>query len=62
LINDKNWVKCTIILSVLAKKSLYLFKKTIYNFIVFVATKNGRTKNISPSSFGAVVGSGIRDG
>ncbi len=30
--------------------------------MIFVATKNGRTKkNFSPS-FGAVIGSGIRDG
>jgi hypothetical protein len=33
--------------------------KTIFNFIVFVVTKNGRTKEFSPSSFVAVVGSGI---
>jgi hypothetical protein len=40
---------------------LYLFKnKIIYNFTIFVASKN-RTKKFSPSSFGAVVGSGIRD-
>jgi hypothetical protein len=39
-----------------------LFKnKIIYNFMIFVATKNGREIKIS-SSFGAVVGSGIRDG
>jgi hypothetical protein len=30
--------------------------------MIFVATKNGRTKKVSLSSFGAVVGSGIRDG
>jgi hypothetical protein len=29
--------------------------------MIFVATKNGRTKKFHPSSFGAVVGSGIRD-
>jgi hypothetical protein len=30
--------------------------------MIFVATKNGRTKKIfSPSSFGAFVGSGFRD-
>jgi hypothetical protein len=29
--------------------------------MIFVATKNGRTKICSPSTFGAVVGSGIRD-
>jgi hypothetical protein len=55
-------VKSTIILSVLAlKKFLYLLKnKIIYNFMIFVDTKNGKTKKIvSPSSFGAVVGSGI---
>ncbi len=53
------------ILSVLAKKILYLFKnKFIYIFMIFVATKNGRTKTFPPSSFGAIVGSGsgIRDG
>jgi hypothetical protein len=45
-------------LSVSVKKILYLFKnKIIYNFydIFFVATKNGRTNKIFPSSFGAVV-------
>ncbi len=52
------WVKSTKILSVLAKKIFTCSKKIIYNFIIFVATKNG----ISPSSFGAVVGSGIFDG
>jgi hypothetical protein len=37
-----------------------MFKnKIIYNFIIFVATKNRRTKKISLSSFGAVVGSGM---
>jgi hypothetical protein len=29
--------------------------------MIFVATKNSRTNKISPSSFGAVVGSGIWD-
>jgi hypothetical protein len=44
----------------LAKNVLNLFKnKIIYNFMIFVATKNGRTKTFFPSSFGAVVGSGI---
>jgi hypothetical protein len=39
------WVMSTIILSVLAKKRLYLFKnKIIYNLMIFVGTKNGRTK------------------
>jgi hypothetical protein len=40
-----------------------MFKnKIIYNFMISVAIKIGRTnKNCSPSSFGAVVGSGIRD-
>jgi hypothetical protein len=43
------------------KKIIYLFKNNmIYNFMIFVATKNGRT-NFSPS-FSAVVGSGIRNG
>jgi hypothetical protein len=50
------WVKSTLIVSVLASKNLI-----IYN-LIFVATKNGRTKtNFSSSSFGGVVGSGIRD-
>jgi hypothetical protein len=55
-------VKSTIILGVLAKENfLYLFKNQIfYNFMIFVATKNDRTK-FSLSFFGAVVGSGIRD-
>ncbi len=58
------WVKGTIILSVLAKKfSLPVQNKIIYNFMIFVASKNGRTKKIfSPSPFGVVVASGIRDG
>ena len=58
------WVKSTTILSALAKKILYLFKnKIIYNFMIFLATKNGRTtKKFSPSAFGVVVGSGIRNG
>jgi hypothetical protein len=56
------WVKSTIIPSVLAKKFLYMFKyKSMYKFMMFVATKNKRTKTFFPSSFGAVVGSGIRD-
>jgi hypothetical protein len=33
----------------------------IFNFMTFVATKNGRTQKIFPSSFGAVFVSGIRD-
>jgi hypothetical protein len=42
-------------------KILYLFKiKIIYNFMRLVATKIGR-KKIPPPSFGAVVGSGVRD-
>jgi hypothetical protein len=41
----KFWVKITIIYSVLAKKFLYLCNtKIIYNFMIFVATKNGRIK------------------
>jgi hypothetical protein len=42
---------------------LYLFKNIIiYNFtLIFVATKTGRTKKFPISSFGAVVGSGIRN-
>jgi hypothetical protein len=57
-------VKSSIILTVLAKKILYLFKNQIIkNFMIFVDTKIGRTKNLfSPPFFGAVVGSGIRDG
>jgi hypothetical protein len=40
----------------------YLLKnKIIYNFMIFVAIQNCRTKKISSSSFGAVVGSGIWD-
>jgi hypothetical protein len=35
---------------------LNFFTCSIYNYTTFVATKNGR-KKISPSSFGAVVGS-----
>jgi hypothetical protein len=44
------WVKSTIILSVLAKKiTLPVKNKIINNFIIFVATKNGRTnKNFPP--------------
>jgi hypothetical protein len=58
----KFWVKSTIILGVLAKKCLYPIKnKIIYNFMILVVTKNGRTKFVSPL-FGAVVGSEIRDG
>jgi hypothetical protein len=57
------WVNSTIMLSVLGKKILYLFKNwIIYNFMIFVATNNGKAKLFSPSSFGATVGSGIRDG
>jgi hypothetical protein len=40
---------------------LNLLKKKILNFIIFVATKNGRTKKSSPSSFGAAVGSVMDD-
>jgi hypothetical protein len=36
-----------------------LENKIIYNFMIFVATKNGRT--IFALLFGDVVGSGIRD-
>jgi hypothetical protein len=56
------WVKSTLILECFgAKYFLYLYKnKIIYNFMIFVATINGRPKKFSPS-FGAVVGSGIRD-
>jgi hypothetical protein len=42
------------------KKYIYVFKiKISLNFMIFVATKNGR--KVFSSSFGAVVGSGIRD-
>jgi hypothetical protein len=55
--------KSTIIPSVLAQKK---FTTIIYNFMIFVATKNGKTKKCSPSYFGAVDGSGpgseIQDG
>ncbi len=55
----------TIILSVLAKKILNLFKnKTIYNFMIFVATKKGRTKKNFPPPLWVLLldpGSGIRD-
>jgi hypothetical protein len=38
------WVISAIILSVLSKKiSLPVQKKIIYNFVIFVATTNGRT-------------------
>jgi hypothetical protein len=33
----------------------------IFNFIKFVANKKGKTTYFSPSSFVAVVGSGIQD-
>jgi hypothetical protein len=36
-----------------------LKNKIIFNFVIFVATKKGRTTNFS---FVAVFGSGIRDG
>jgi hypothetical protein len=53
------WVNGIIILWL--NNILYQFKnKIIYYFMIFVATKNGRTKNFSPS-FGAVVGSEIRN-
>jgi hypothetical protein len=58
-----SWVKSTVILRVFIcfgkKISLPLQNKIIYNFMILLATKNGRTKeNFSPSSFSAVVGSG----
>jgi hypothetical protein len=47
----------------LAKKFLNLFKnKIIYNFMIFGAKKDGQNKIFPPSSFGAIVGSGIRGG
>jgi hypothetical protein len=44
------------------KKIVFIFSKNkiIYNFVRFVATKNGRTKKFSPSSFGTVVDPGSR--
>jgi hypothetical protein len=36
-------------------------KLIIENFMILVATKNGRTKILSPFSFGDVVGFGIRE-
>ncbi len=40
----KAWVDSIIILGVVAKKILYLFKnKIIYSFMIFVTTKNGMT-------------------
>jgi hypothetical protein len=47
------WVKITLILSVLAKKSfLYQFKtKIIFNFMIFVVKKNVGTKKIFPFLF-----------
>jgi hypothetical protein len=44
------WVKSIMILSVLANKNSLPVKKLIYLqfFMIFVATKNGRTKKISP--------------
>jgi hypothetical protein len=55
------WVRTTIILSVLAKKILYLFKKKFFAILFYeiCGYKNGSTKEkFSLSSFGAVVGSG----
>jgi hypothetical protein len=61
------WVKSTIILSVLAKKNfLHRFKNklfTIKRYFIFVAQKVLDKNFFFPSySFGAVVGSRIRDG
>jgi hypothetical protein len=60
-------IKSTIIFSALAKKKfLYLFKnKIIDNFLIFVATKNGRTKNhfsLLLYWYPTVVGSRIQNG
>ncbi len=59
--NDK--VKITLILSVLTKQNfLCLFNnKMIYNFIILVAKNNCRSPQKNFPSFGAVVGSRIRD-
>jgi hypothetical protein len=55
------WVKSTKIPTVwVLKNPLSVPKKIIYNFMIFLDTKNGKTKNsFSSSFFGAVVGSGI---
>jgi hypothetical protein len=56
-LNDKFLGKSAIILSVMTKKTfLYLLKNKIIYFMIFVATKI----NFS-SSYGAVLGSGIRN-
>jgi hypothetical protein len=55
-------VNSIVILRVLAKKIFYLFKIRIVSiFNDICGKKNGRTKKFAPSSFGAVVGSGILD-
>jgi hypothetical protein len=58
------WVKSTLIFSVLARKKIItLFKiKLFNNFMILMATQNGRTnKNFPPCYLSAVVGSGIHD-
>jgi hypothetical protein len=62
----KFWVKSSISLGVLTKKKfLYLFKnKIIYNFMIFVATKHGRTTKFFPPPHLVLLldpGSDIRD-
>ncbi len=61
--SHKNTVLRIRILVFWLKNFFYLFNnKIIYNFIIFVASINGRTtKIVSVSSLGAVVGSEIRD-
>jgi hypothetical protein len=56
-------LKSTIILSVLAKKNFYLFKHKIFQqfYDIFGYKMVGWDKKNFPSSFGAVIGSGIRD-
>jgi hypothetical protein len=46
----------------LTKFSLSVQKENNLQFYDILATKNGGQEKFSPSSFGAVVGSGIRDG
>jgi hypothetical protein len=54
-------VKSAIILFEMAQVS-FCSNMKYFQFKKFVATKKGKTTRFSPSSFVAVVGSGIRDG
>jgi hypothetical protein len=48
---------------ILCKLSQIFFSLPVYNFVIFVATKKGRTTHFFPPlSFVAVFGFGIRDG